>query len=110
MLVRHFVRGSSLLRRLAQDVRKTTLKGCHTWSEAASVLEIMSGPTNSGKTHNAIEALKRSEVGVYCSPLRLLALEQYDRLNQVVWIESHPPPRVGGVHHIGPSQNTVDGL
>ncbi|GAX82746.1 hypothetical protein CEUSTIGMA_g10172.t1 [Chlamydomonas eustigma] len=39
------------------------------------------GPTNSGKTHNAVMALKDAEVGLYCAPLRLLALEQYDRLN-----------------------------
>eukprot|EP00955_Chlamydomonas_euryale_P001260 14704-Chlamydomonas_euryale.AAC.1 len=33
------------------------------------------GPTNSGKTYSAVEALKAADVGVYCSPLRLLALE-----------------------------------
>jgi hypothetical protein len=48
----------------------------------------VAGPTNSGKTHNAIEALKRSSCGIYCSPLRLLALEQYDRLNQAGWDSS----------------------
>lgn len=41
------------------------------------------GPTNSGKTYNAVQALKGAQTGLYCSPLRLLALEQYDRLNQV---------------------------
>lgn len=39
------------------------------------------GPTNSGKTHDAVEALGRAESGVYLAPLRLLAYEQYDRLN-----------------------------
>ena len=47
--------------------------------------------TCSGKTHNAVEALKRAELGVYCSPLRLLALEQYDRLNQVGFLLLSPP-------------------
>jgi ATP-dependent RNA helicase SUPV3L1/SUV3 len=44
------------------------------------------GPTNSGKTYNAIERLKaaRPEMGggVFCGPLRLLALEIYSRLNR----------------------------
>jgi hypothetical protein len=39
------------------------------------------GPTNSGKTHNAIEKLKAAPSGVYLAPLRLMALETYDRLN-----------------------------
>ncbi len=40
------------------------------------------GPTNSGKTYEAIEALKNAESGVYLAPLRLLAYEQYDNLNR----------------------------
>ncbi len=40
------------------------------------------GPTNSGKTHDAIERLKEAESGVYLAPLRLLAYEQYDTLNR----------------------------
>ena len=43
------------------------------------------GPTNSGKTYHALEALKRADAdgggGVYAGPLRLLALEVYERLN-----------------------------
>jgi hypothetical protein len=38
------------------------------------------GPTNSGKTHDALEALKRASSGVYLAPLRLLAMEIRDRL------------------------------
>lgn len=40
------------------------------------------GPTNSGKTHRAIEALKRATSGVYLAPLRLLANENYERLDE----------------------------
>ena len=40
------------------------------------------GPTNSGKTYQAIQALEQAESGVYLGPLRLLALEMYDRLNR----------------------------
>ena len=39
------------------------------------------GPTNSGKTYDAIEDLKRNTPGTYLSPLRLLALEMYDKIN-----------------------------
>ncbi|MDB5898853.1 MAG: helicase [Ramlibacter sp.] len=38
------------------------------------------GPTNSGKTHDALEALKKASSGVYLAPLRLLAMEVRDRL------------------------------
>lgn len=40
------------------------------------------GPTNSGKTHRAMEALALARSGVYLAPLRLLALENYERLQQ----------------------------
>ncbi|RDB19317.1 ATP-dependent RNA helicase suv3, mitochondrial [Hypsizygus marmoreus] len=39
------------------------------------------GPTNSGKTHNALRALAASSAGVYAGPLRLLAHEIWERLN-----------------------------
>lgn len=42
---------------------------------------VHTGPTNSGKTHQALEALKKCGKGLYLSPLRLLALEIYERLN-----------------------------
>ncbi|MCF0146121.1 MAG: RNA helicase, partial [Eubacterium sp.] len=38
------------------------------------------GDTNTGKTHDALEALKNAEMGVYLAPLRLLALEVQERL------------------------------
>ena len=40
------------------------------------------GPTNSGKTHNALRALASARVGIYAGPLRLLAHEVYERLNK----------------------------
>lgn len=39
------------------------------------------GPTNSGKTYYAIEALSKAKKGCYLAPLRLLAGELYDTLN-----------------------------
>ena len=38
------------------------------------------GPTNSGKTHRAVLALAGARSGMYLGPLRLLALEQRDRV------------------------------
>ena len=38
------------------------------------------GPTNSGKTYRAMQALQQAETGVYLAPLRLLALENYEVL------------------------------
>lgn len=39
------------------------------------------GPTNSGKTYRAIQALEKAEHGIYLGPLRLLAYEQYETMN-----------------------------
>ncbi len=38
------------------------------------------GPTNSGKTYDALMALQQADSGVYLAPLRLLAMEIRDRL------------------------------
>ena len=38
------------------------------------------GPTNSGKTYQALQRLRQAYRGIYLGPLRLLALEVYDRM------------------------------
>jgi len=38
------------------------------------------GPTNSGKTYQALKTLKEADTGYYLAPLRLLALEGYENL------------------------------
>lgn len=40
------------------------------------------GPTNCGKTYQALERLKMAENGVYLGPLRLLALEVYEKMKE----------------------------
>lgn len=40
------------------------------------------GPTNSGKTYHALEQLKNAKNGVYLGPLRLLALEVYEKMKE----------------------------
>jgi ATP-dependent RNA helicase SUPV3L1/SUV3 len=39
------------------------------------------GETNTGKTHHALERMKEAKSGLYLAPLRLLALEVFDKLN-----------------------------
>ncbi|KAJ3415112.1 ATP-dependent RNA helicase supv3l1, mitochondrial [Chytridiales sp. JEL 0842] len=40
------------------------------------------GPTNSGKTYRALQRLEQASSGLYAGPLRLLAHEVYDRMNE----------------------------
>lgn len=40
------------------------------------------GPTNCGKTFHALERLKTAQNGVYLGPLRLLALEVYEKMKE----------------------------
>ena len=40
------------------------------------------GPTNSGKTYEAMQELRRAGDGLYLAPLRLLAYEQYETMNR----------------------------
>jgi len=47
---------------------------------------IHTGPTNSGKTFDSLLRLKESQNGMYLAPLRLLALEIFEKLN----LESTP--------------------
>eukprot|EP00798_Chlamydomonas_sp_ICE-L_P031270 gene31270-6414_t len=75
---------------IAEFRRKSSavdLRQPHTWFTAARATQrtiiYHVGPTNSGKTYNALEALKKADVGIYCAPLRLLAVEVFGALNQV---------------------------
>ncbi|MCW8953789.1 MAG: helicase-related protein [Sulfurimonas sp.] len=40
------------------------------------------GPTNSGKTYQAMQKLRNADTGYYLAPLRLLALEGYEELKE----------------------------
>ncbi|CAG8528855.1 2226_t:CDS:10, partial [Scutellospora calospora] len=55
------------------------------WHPAARTIQrkiiLHVGPTNSGKTYNALKCLESANSGVYCGPLRLLAHEVFDRFN-----------------------------
>ncbi|XP_072973354.1 ATP-dependent RNA helicase SUV3, mitochondrial isoform X1 [Typha angustifolia] len=64
----------------------TDLTRPHTWYPNARRKKrnvfLHVGPTNSGKTYNALKRLESSSSGLYCGPLRLLAWEVAQRLNR----------------------------
>lgn len=66
-------------------VEKADLTKPHTWFPFARAMKrkiiYHSGPTNSGKTYNAIQRFKDASSGIYCGPLRLLAMEVFDSVN-----------------------------
>lgn len=45
-------------------------------------LHLFVGPTNSGKTYEALQALEKASSGIYLGPLRLLALEVFNKLTE----------------------------
>ena len=57
----------------------------HTWYPLARTLRrrivYHAGPTNSGKTYAALSHFRLADSGLYCGPLRLLAMEVYDSVN-----------------------------
>ncbi|PSC71656.1 ATP-dependent RNA helicase mitochondrial [Micractinium conductrix] len=66
-------------------VQTVDLRNPHQWFPMARALQrriiYHAGPTNSGKTYNALQAMRAAKSGVYCGPLRLLAMEVYDTCN-----------------------------
>eukprot|EP00850_Spirogloea_muscicola_P001336 SM000005S17133 [mRNA] locus=s5:347602:352162:+ [translate_table: standard] len=69
-----------------QLVSSADLRTPHTWFPLARAMKrrivYHHGPTNSGKTHTALQRLMQGASGVYCGPLRLLAMEVFNRINQ----------------------------
>jgi ATP-dependent RNA helicase SUPV3L1/SUV3 len=53
------------------------------FTTAERTFHYFAGPTNSGKTYAALEQLRAAKTGVYLAPLRLLALEVYERLGEL---------------------------
>lgn len=55
----------------------------HEWFPATRTMQrtihLHVGPTNSGKTYNALKALENAKTGLYAGPLRLLAHETFTR-------------------------------
>ncbi|KAJ2725985.1 RNA helicase [Coemansia sp. Benny D115] len=76
----HVVKNIEYLRKI------TDLRYPHEWAvmarRGARRIIMHVGPTNSGKTYHALQRLQNAQAGVYCSPLRLLAHEVYDRMTK----------------------------
>ena len=64
-----------------QTLLKCDLKSLYPLARSLNrKLKFFVGPTNSGKTYNAMQELKAANSGLYLAPLRLLALEGYEDL------------------------------
>lgn len=79
---RQFERAVELKLRVRQSVPEVPMEAypLARMMERHFVLHV--GPTNSGKTHDALQALMKAESGAYLGPLRLLAYEQFELMNQ----------------------------
>jgi len=72
-------------RQRREDLRQRLMDSFPTWQDEHRVnqnLVLHVGPPNSGKTHEALNRLAEAGSGWYLAPLRLLAFEIFDRLNQ----------------------------
>ena len=68
-----------------ENLRQRLMDSFPTWQDEHRVNQNMVlhvGPPNSGKTHEALNRLAEAGSGWYLAPLRLLAFEIFDRLNQ----------------------------
>lgn len=69
---------------IACHERLADMRFPHEWFPATRTMQrtihLHVGPTNSGKTYNALKALEGSKTGIYAGPLRLLAHETFTRL------------------------------
>ncbi|KAJ0043710.1 hypothetical protein Pint_19234 [Pistacia integerrima] len=73
------------VKRFKEMVDSADLTKPHTWFPFARAMKrkiiYHVGPTNSGKTYNALQRFMEAKKGIYCSPLRLLAMEVFDKVN-----------------------------
>ncbi|KAI4346417.1 hypothetical protein L6164_007314 [Bauhinia variegata] len=73
------------IKRFRGMVKTADLTKPHTWFPFARAMKLKiiyhCGPTNSGKTYNALQRFMDAKKGLYFSPLRLLAMEVFDKVN-----------------------------
>ncbi|MHC3993379.1 helicase-related protein [Thiomicrolovo sp. ZZH C-3] len=76
----------ALLKRQRQELLARTIRDFKNLFPLARELRrrliFYTGPTNSGKTWRAMQALEKADTGYYLAPLRLLALEGYESLRE----------------------------
>eukprot|EP00268_Persea_americana_P008269 TRINITY_DN13199_c0_g1_i1.p1 TRINITY_DN13199_c0_g1~~TRINITY_DN13199_c0_g1_i1.p1 ORF type:complete len:809 (-),score=114.68 TRINITY_DN13199_c0_g1_i1:246-2672(-) len=75
------------IKRFRSMVESADLTKPYTWFPFARVMKrkvvYHCGPTNSGKTYSALQRFMEAGKGIYCSPLRLLAMEVFDKVNSL---------------------------
>jgi len=72
-------------RQRRQELKASLIAAFPEWTHAdrnEQQVTLHVGPPNSGKTHDSLEALIEAGSGWYLAPLRLLAYEIFDRLNE----------------------------
>ena len=77
---------STLARRMLSSFRQINMTEPHLWYQKARAMAprrviVHIGPTNSGKTYSALQALSSASKGIYLGPLRLLAWEVFQKLS-----------------------------
>jgi len=80
-----YLRVRDILRQEQAQLRSKLLEIFPTWDNDMRLQQQITlhiGPTNSGKTHDALNDLERAGSGWYLSPLRLLAYEVFETLNK----------------------------
>ncbi|GAC1498742.1 MAG: hypothetical protein NVS1B2_21970 [Vulcanimicrobiaceae bacterium] len=82
------------------------------FTRTVRTFEYFVGPTNSGKTHAAIEQLRAASSGAYLAPLRLLALEVHERMNEAGIVTSlvtgEERVLLPGARHVSSTVEMVD--
>ena len=96
-LVRCHILAKEVVDRMTAGTRSSTISASTISASAASGVKAVLGPTNTGKTHLAVERLCAHSSGAIGFPLRLLAREIYDRVCAIKGAMK-PMPKMKGIH------------
>ena len=109
---RQYERSVELRLRVRESVPETPMDAYPLARTMTRRVVLHVGPTNSGKTHDAIEALRLASSGVYLGPLRLLAYEQFELLNRegcpCSLLTGEESVEVAGAHHVSSTVEMAD--
>ena len=107
-----FARSVELKLRVRENVPETPMEAYPLARTMRRRFVVHVGPTNSGKTHMALQALMAAESGAYLGPLRLLAFEQFERLNRegraCMLLTGEERCEVVGARHVSSTVEMVD--
>ncbi len=105
-------RSVELMSRVREHVPQTPMEAYPLARTMKRRFVVHVGPTNSGKTHAALQALKEASSGAYLGPLRLLAYEQFQRLNvdgcPCTLLTGEERQEVAGAHHVSSTVEMAD--